>query len=151
MKITIDTEDSKEEIMNVINLLQDALANKGINSSGYEKPKQDDFSLGALNFNNEPKAETIDLNENRNEVRSAEPSEAEVQELIKAQTAKVTQPSQPTNAFGSMFGGEEKEDVFSNDDGFGGDSSVNKVEKKEEKDDDWGPRTKMTLGDLERY
>ena len=146
MKVTIDTEDSKEEIVNAINLLQDALANKGINSYEQETPKQEnEFGLGGLNFNDEPK------------VDNCEPSQEEVQELIRAQTTTANnpqpQPSQPQGAFGAMFGGEEKKDVFSNDDGFGSldDSSVNKVEKKEKKDDDWGPRTKMTLGDLERY
>ena len=177
MKITIDTGDSKEEIVKVIKLLQEAVKNQGYNSiDTSEKPEQNEFSLGALNFNDEPRVEsvvkTVDLDETA-EKDLNEPSQAEVEELLKSQTEKsssssinkslTNQPSQPANAFGAMFGNENKNDIFSNDDGFGsnadglGESSENNLsmngqaEKKREKDDGWGPRKRMMLADLERY
>ena len=44
MRITIDTDDSKEDLIRAIKLLQEAVANKGYNSnlnSYEEKPKQE--------------------------------------------------------------------------------------------------------------
>ena len=154
MRITIDTDDSKEEIIKAINLLKEAIENKGSNSN------QNEFDLGGLNFNEPKKVETIDLDEPNDE-----PSQEEVEKLIQSQLEASTptnqpssQSSQPTGAFGAMFGGESKNDIFSNDDGFGGNDDnssandlINNPNKKEEKDEEWGPRTKMTLGDLERY
>jgi hypothetical protein len=186
MKITIDTtNDSKEEIVKIIRLLQDSVRNKNsynnyendsYGSSSYkeEKPQEQEFNLGALNFNDKPKVEAVDFSEQKNEaMNDGEPTEAEIQELLRAQTAAVnnsSKSSQPTGAFGAMFGGEEKKDVFSNDppqsnasnndifgnSGFGEEDPDDNYDgdddnKEEEKDNDWGPRTKMTIGDLERY
>jgi len=189
MKITEDTSnDSKEEIIRAIKLLQEAVSgsnNQVFDAYESEKPKQDnEFSLGALNFNDEPKVEAVDLDTIENK-ESDGPTQEEVEALIMEQTKKAAfdttnQPSQPSNsqssntpppsnnqssntppanAFGAMFGGENK-DVFSNDSESDDNNDIfseltgnikNEEQKKDSKDDDWGPRKRMMLADLDRY
>ncbi|MFH1439595.1 MAG: hypothetical protein ABIG89_03450 [Candidatus Woesearchaeota archaeon] len=151
MRITIDTDnDSKDEIKRVIGILQRAVRNS--NCEDFIRPKQqNNFDLGCLNFN-EIKNETKPMINDEDDV-DLDKLNASLnnQKTQLSEQKTIGQPTkQPDNVFGAMFCGGA--DFVSNAMGDNNDNpDGNSDENKQDKDDDWGPRTKITLADLERY